>query len=333
MLVYNLILLLCILNVFIYSKKLLFSSLLIMCSLCGLRDGVLGYDYFVYESFYNNLLVAGNEYSYEPFFYYLAYFFKYNGFPFSIFLLFSSAFFHFSLYSLLVFIKRELKINIGLVLCLYVSTTYFWHSYTLLRQSYSIAIFYLCVLLLFYNRRRFTLILINGVGLGFHIGHLSTLIVQFSQNIRFNIKNIFLFFLLFLVGVYYFPLFAKKIQQYESVTTSGIYPVVEFIFALCVFFLFIKNRNLFIVSACLGSLLAVLGFFYGEILIRFAEPLRIVVPVALSCLFNYINRLNKNIALLYVFLLILYCFFRLNYFFVNFGDYAIPYKSILDDIF
>ncbi len=325
MVIYNALLLMCMFNIFLFKKSILFFTLLILGIFCGLREGVLGYDYFVYEEFYNNVLIEGNKFNYEPLFYFLTYSFKYVGFSYHFFIFSISMFFHLSLYFFLLFLRKEMHLNIGLVLCAYVSTVYFWHSYTLVRQSIPIAIFYFSIPLFFKQSK---LAIINFIGVGFHIGHVSSLFIQLFGRGVFSYKKLVFILSMTLVFMYYSPLFLNKMEQYESGRQSGIYPVLEFLFIFFVFVLLKNKLHILNFIAMFGAILSLFGFFMGEVFVRFSEPLKIIIPIGLAYIFSIINKNNKDISVVYAITLIVYCFFRLNFFFMNFGEFAVPYRSV-----
>lgn len=328
MLMYNILLLFCLPNIFFWSKRWLFFTILILSIFCGTRLNILGYDYFVYQDYYNNILNDGNIYSYEPFYYWFAYACRYLGFSYNVFLFLISIVFHWTLFLFLAAIKRNLLINVGLVLSLYVSTIYFWHSHTIIRQSFSISIFYI-FLSSFLSSGGKKNNVINFLGLGFHIAHLSCIVFYVLNVMKFSLKNIIFISILFLVVLYYLPLFMIKLEQYNNGESAGVFPVIEFLFSCVVIFLLSQKHKGLLVMALFGLCIALLSAMYSEVFVRFLEPFRIIVPISWAYLYKYIRSHNRDMAIIIAIILIIYAFFRLNYFIVNFGEYALPYQSLL----
>lgn len=333
MVIYNFILLLAVCNIFFCDRRFLFFTISVLCFFCGFRANVLGYDYFVYKEYYDNILQDGNVFGYEPFFYFLVFFFKSLGVSYSVFLFIISALFHYSLYNLLLSINRRLLINAGVVLSAYVSAVYFWHSYTLVRQSISIAIFYF-VLSSILNSSRNKWRCVNLFGIGFHISHIIPVLFQVARWVRFSVKGVSTLigasFLFLLVALYYYPLIIGKFSQYSTGGVTGILPVCEFLFSLVIIYLIGGgDRGDFLIILIFSIVIAVCGAFISEVFIRFVEPFRIVTPIAFGYLFKLINKNSNDLAGVFLCTFIFYCFVRLNFFILGFGDYAIPYQNEL----
>lgn len=329
MLVYNLILCLSFINIFIRNKVFLFLTVFILCFFCGLRNNVLGYDFFVYKEYYNQILTQGNVFGYEPFFYYMSYLFRSAGLSFNSFLFFVSLFFHLSLYYLLITLNRRLFINAGIVLSAYVSTIYFWHSYTLVRQSLSIAVFYY-VFAFTLNSSGKKCYFINFLGVGFHISHVVSIAYQLAKDIKFSLKLLICCGGVFLVFYFYSPVLMAKISQYSTGVTASIFPLIEFIFSFFVILCLCDNerKNLLLIASA-AIIISIMGAYVSEVLIRFVEPFRIVVPIGFAYLFCYVNKSSRELGFVYLLFFMMYCFFRLNVFMYGFGDYALPYQSII----
>ncbi|MFM5179518.1 EpsG family protein [Aeromonas veronii] len=327
MLIYNLLLFLCLPSIFIRNEKFLFFIILLLTVFCGTRLNILGYDYFVYQDYYNNILIDGNVYSYEPFFYWFAHTCSSLGLSYNVFLFLISMLFHWALFLFLIAIKRHLYINVGVVLSLYVSTIYFWHSYTIIRQSFSISIFYI-FLSSFLSSGGKKNTWVNYLGLGFHISHLSCMIFYMLSVMKLSLRNLFFISIFIFVIIYYSPLFMLKLEQYRNGGAAGVFPVIEFLFSMFVIYLLTSDNKRLLIMSFLGFCIALFSVMYSEVFVRFLEPFRIIIPISWAYLYRFIGSKNREIAVVFSMLLILYAFFRLNYFILNFGDYSIPYQNI-----
>ncbi|MGL5124098.1 MAG: EpsG family protein, partial [Fusobacteriaceae bacterium] len=121
-----------------YEKKMLLIPTIFLFLFGGLRKGIGGYDYYVYEYFYN-LPKNQNPYFYEIAFVKLRNFFKILSFDYNHFLMFLSFLFIFTLYYLFITYSKHST----LCLLIYVSLFYFWQNFTILRNFIGIILFWI----------------------------------------------------------------------------------------------------------------------------------------------------------------------------------------------
>ena len=130
--------------------------------------------------------------------------------------------------------------------------------------------------------------------------------------------------------LYYYPLISGKFLQYSTGGVTGLLPVCEFLFSIVIVYLTgTNNRRDFFIILIFSIVIAVCGAFISEVFIRFVEPFRIVTPIAFGYLFKLINKNSNELAGVFLCAFIIYCFIRLNFFLLGFGDYAIPYQNEL----
>lgn len=312
------------------NRKYMLFVLLSLAIICGARDGVLGYDFVVYKSYFDNILSDRNIYNYEIGYFWLNNIFHMGGLSFHILLFFISFFFHFSLFVILFKLKDKVGINPGWVLFFYVTSGfYFWHSYTLLRQSIAISIFYLSISLSL-NRG----IAFNFAGLFFHFSSIINIFVigflKIKENISFRKVVIIFVFLLFL-GAMLIEYSKEKFQVYEVSNTANYFVLIEtLIQGLLLIFLLKENKLSFLIKVVVGVsiLFCVLGVLVNEVFIRFLEPYKILMFMSYAVLLTRIRRNNRNLYISIAVLFIVLSYLRQYRFFDNFGSYAIPYMSI-----
>lgn len=314
------------------NKKYIAIALFGLAVICGARDEVLGYDFLVYKNYFDNLISDGNIYNYEIGYYWLNYFFAISDLSFHNFLFFISFLYHFCLFILLFYLKKEIGVNPGWVLFFYVTSgSYFWHSYTLLRQSFAISIFYLSLAMSL--NMAFA---VNFIGLFFHVSAILNILVIFYLKIKGKIKFIniviaFVFFIfLSIVLMYYFK---EKFGVYEFNRTSNALILIEtLIQSLLLLFLMRQNKISSVVNVVifLSISICLLSFFANEIFIRFLEPYKILMLMSYAIFLLRIRQVNRVWYVGMSILLIVFSYLRLYRFFDNFGDYAVPYMSIFN---
>lgn len=314
------------------SRKYVAFALLVLAVICGVRDGVLGYDFIVYQNYFDNLMSDGNVYNYEIGYYWLNYFFNIGDFSFHDFLFLISFLYHFCLFILLFYLEDEIGMNPGWVLFFYVTSgSYFWHSYTLLRQSFAICIFYLSITMSLSRALAF-----NFIGPFFHVSSIINILVIASLKIRAKItlKNIVIISIFFIfLGIVLADVFKEKFEVYEFDNTANVLVLSEtLIQSLLLLFLMKESKfsSLVNVVILVSISFCILGFFVNAIFIRFLEPYKIIMFMAYAVFLLRIRQENKKLYIGTSILLIVLSYLRLYRFFDTFGDYAVPYMSILN---
>lgn len=312
------------------NRKYVAIALFGLAVICGARDEVLGSDFIVYKNYFDNLISDGNIYNYEIGYYWINYFFNIIGLSFHGLLFSLSFLYHFCLFILLFYLKEKVGVNPGWVLFFYVTSGfYFWHSYTLLRQSLGISVFYLSITMPL-NRA----IAFNFIGPFFHTSAILNIFVIFSLKIKEKItfKNTIIIsvFVVFL-SIVLMDYFKEKFEVYEFDKTANVLVLIEtLIQSLLLLFLMGKNKASSFVKVVifLSISFCLLSFFVNEIFIRFLEPYKIILIMSYAVFLLRVMQEYRNWYVGVSILLIVLAYLRLYRFFDNFGDYAVPYMSI-----
>lgn len=299
--------------------------------LAGLRYDVIGYDYSVYDAYYNG---TTNSINYEPAFIFLIALFKAIDLSFYFFILFISAFNHFSLYFLLKKLRLYFDVNPLLLLFFYATSgAYFWFTYTLTRQSISISIIFLIFAIYLGHKKSYKVqvVFLTAIASLYHIaGLIGSIIFIFKSHAIFNLKaTLFFASVLAIVGFFYSDLLLEKINQYSgSEPGLGLLSILELILIIFINFYFVNDKKLnnLIYTSIIASLICYVVFYLtGLPIMRFIEPLKILIYIPVA-LFYY--KVKADYKLLFMFTVIPLNFYRLHEFIVMFGDYGYPYKFI-----
>jgi len=316
--------------VFFPTRLYIGFCLLLLTFICGARDGVLGYDFSVYESYFSNLLTDGNVHAYEAGYFWINYIFAANDLPFHAFLFCLSFFYHLSLFFVLFYLEDEIGVNPGWILFFYVTSGfYFWHAYTLLRQSVGISLFYLSMGLNL--KGMFFLNLISPL---FHVSSVINIFVVGYLKIREKISvtiGLVIFITMAFFGFMLTEYFSRKFEFYGVIDKAGLLVLIETLLQSFILIAMLgKNRysSLIKIVVCVSVLFCFLGFFINEIFIRFLEPYKLLMLMSYALL---LCRLRVENIFLYAALAVLFValsYLRMYRFFTNFGEYAIPYNFI-----
>jgi len=316
--------------VFFPTRIFIGVCLFFLALICGARDGVLGYDFWVYESYFSNLLTDGNFYAYEAGYFWINYIFAANDLPFHAFLFCLSFFYHFSLFFVLFYLKDEIGVNPGWVLFFYVTSGfYFWHAYTLLRQSVGISLFYLSLGLHFRG-----MLALNLLSPLFHVSSVINIFVVCYLKIREKISisiGLVIFITMAFFGFMLTEYFSRKLEFYEVFDKAGFLVLMETLLQGFILIVILrKNRYspLIKIAVCVSVLFCFLGYFINEIFIRFLEPYKLFMLMSYALLLWRLRLENRFLYTAFAVLFVVLSYLRMYRFFNNFGDYAVPYNFI-----
>lgn len=316
--------------VFFPTRLYIGICLLLLAFICGARDGVLGYDFSVYESYFSNLLTDGNFYAYEAGYFWINYIFAANDLSFHAFLFCLSFFYHLSLFFVLFYLKDEIGVNPGWILFFYVTSGfYFWHAYTLLRQSVGISLFYLSMGLNFRG-----MLALNLISPLFHVSSVINIFVVGYLKIREKISIrivLVIFTTMAFAGSVLTEYFSRKFESYGVFDKAGSLILIETLLQSFILIALLKNNRyspLIKIAVCVSVLFCLLGFFVNEIFIRFLEPYKLLLLMSYALLLWRLSLENRFFYAAFAVLFVALSYLRMYRFFNNFGDYAIPYNFI-----
>ena len=266
-----------------YEKYILLMPVFILAIYTGTRFNVGGYDYSIYKYFYN-LPYSQNPYGYESFFVFLRNFFKYIGFSYDYFLLVLAFVFNFAIYKL--FVKYSYSPILSFFI--YLSTFYYWHNFTIIRNFIAILIFWVSIKYIAEKKIIPYFILIT-IAYFFHKTAIMLYPLYFLLNLKFSKKSILI---LSSLAIFFNPLsfyifkinlgfgLSERLNRYAYIVESGnIYEFIE-LFSLVfmlLFFIFIK-KNISIENSIENIMinLNIIALFIFAVFFRFAIVLRVL---------------------------------------------------------
>lgn len=319
-----------------YEKKMLLIPTVFLFLFGGLRKGIGGYDYYVYEYFYS-LPKNQNPYGYEIGFVKLRNFCHILGLNYNGFLMILSFIFIFILYYLFI----EYSEQPTLCLLIYFSLFYFWQNFTILRNFIAIILFWIGIkYILEDNFIKYIIFCI--VAFLFHKSAIIIFPMYFLLKLKPKKKIIILSFLgagvltLFSSLIFYIKsdLFGltERMLRYSNIKESG--NIVEYLEILILNIILYKvifkekkitleKKDIIFFNMSFFSLIIFTIFFRYAIVLRFLEYFRLEIVIVIPYLIFKIK--NENYRYLTVFILILYLFYRLYNGIYDYG--LINYKT------
>ncbi len=319
-----------------YEKKMLLIPTVFLFLFGGLRKGIGGYDYYVYEYFYN-LPKNQNPYGYEIGFVKLRNFCHILGLNYNGFLMILSFIFIFILYYLFI----EYSEQPTLCLLIYFSLFYFWQNFTILRNFIAIILFWIGIkYILEDNFIKYIIFCI--VAFLFHKSAIIIFPMYFLLKLKPKKKIIILSFLgagvltLFSSLIFYIKsdLFGltERILRYSNIKESGnIGEYLEILILNIILYkvifkekkITLEKKDIIFCNMSFFSLIIFTIFFRYAIVLRFLEYFRLGIVIVIPYLIFKIK--NENYRYLTVFILILYLFYRLYNGIYDYG--LINYKT------
>ena len=320
-----------------------------------LRDGHGGTDYLMYQLFYTKVVPLGDYINglYEPFY-------RTKSFEVGFVTLCSTIksidftkgpymmIFIISTLTLTTIVKslKEYTPYIFIALLFYLYKAFFWHEFTLLRQSISIAIFIFSIRYIKTNEY-IKYILLNLVGVSMHASAIILIPLIFILNKKWKDQTICIItliaFIINILGPYLFFSVVKiadifnmgyRIATYFNGRSINPLNFIEIIFILFIAVFYRKKYeekepyfdiflNMFVVSSFL-----IIAFSAFEIFARFKEYFVITYMILISYMIGHIeSKKTKAIVFLFFCAYVFLGYIRYLYTFDDGG--LIPYKWIL----
>ncbi|MGL6064072.1 MAG: EpsG family protein [Fusobacteriaceae bacterium] len=324
-----------------YEKKMLLVPTIFLFLFGGLRKGIGGYDYYVYEYFYN-LPKDQNPYNYEIAFVKLRNLFQMLGFNYNYFLMFLSFLFIFTLYYLFITYSTQPTFS----LLIYFSLFYFWQNFTILRNFIAIIIFWLGIKYIVENNF-IKYIVLCIVAFLFHKSAIIAFPMYFILKLKPRKKIITLVFivslilnifsnLVFSINIEMFGL-SERLLRYVNINEHGNkleyleMLVLNIVLYIALFKrreaedekLVLEKEEIIFYNMSFISLVIFTIFLRYAIVLRFLEYFRLGIALIIPYIIFKIK--NENYRYLAAFILILYLFYR---FYNGIFDYGlINYKT------
>ncbi len=329
---------------------------LLMFMMAAFRDNMGGYDYEMYKTYYAHIVGVGDylkglyepfyrSKSFEPGFVFLSSVIRSIDFtqgPCLFFFVMALIAFGFFLPSL-----KEYTPYVFIALLFYLYKAYFWHNYTLTRQSIAIAIFTFSVRYV-YRREYWKYIVLNLIAFSMHHSAIILLPLCFFLNYRFSIRTIliviFVAIILGFSGHYLQDLCAKIAGIYGLGNRFSVYAsdnntvnplnYIE-IFAILFVALFYRHDyenkepyfNIFL-NMFLFSSLILIAFSSFELFTRFKEYFVVAYMVLISYMVGHIETTKLRLIVLGgLSLYVMIGYFRYICIF-GYGD-LLPYRWII----
>ena len=292
-----------------FEKLLLVIPVFILSIYTGTRINVGGYDYHVYKYFYE-LPFFQNPYGYEILFVLFRDLSKFIGLNYNFFLLLLSFLFNFTIYKLFIYYSNYPTFSF----LIYLSTFYYWHNFTIIRNYIAILIFWIS--LKYIIERKFIIyFFLITVACLFHKTAIILYPLYFLLNYRFTKKSLSLFFMssliinplsfiIFKINIPFLGL-SERLNRYSNIIEHGnFYEFSELLIFVIALLLFLKNNNVkdnIILNLNLVSLFIFIAFYRFAIVLRFLEFFRFGIFIGIPLLLSKItNRYLKY--LLFIFL-------------------------------
>ncbi|MGL6169055.1 MAG: EpsG family protein [Fusobacteriaceae bacterium] len=294
-----------------YEKNLLLIPVFLLTLYTGTRFNVGGYDYHVYKYFYN-LPYFQNPYGYEHLFVFLKDFFKFFRFNYNIFLLTLSFIFNYTIYKL--FIKYSINPTVSFLI--YLSTFYYWHNFTILRNFIAILIFWISLKFII-EKKLLVYIALITIATFFHKTAIILYPFYFLLNYKLNKKSLICIFgtALFInpLSFYIFKLnieflgLSERLNRYSRIVEHGNrYEFSELLILVFISLFFIKkasSEEAIFINLNIFALFIFLSFYRFAIILRFLEYFRLGVFITIPFIISKIeNKLIKNLAFIAILL-------------------------------
>lgn len=330
--------------------------ILLMFAMAAFRDNMGGFDYEMYSYYYEHVVGVRDYFRglYEPFF-------RSKSFE-EGFIILSSVirsldftqgpcffFFMIALVSFSIFLSslKEYTPFVYIAILFYLYKAYFWHDYTLTRQSIAIALFTFSIRYI-YRKEYLKYIAFNLVAFSMHHSAIILFPLCFFMNYKFSIKSILIMILVAIIfgmtGSFAQGLCVKLAEMFNLgnrftsylVCTGTINPLnfLE-IFVILFFALFYRNFyeskepyfNIFL-NLFLFSSLILIAFSSFELFSRFKEYFVVAYMILISYMVGHIQ-VNKIRWIVFGFLslYVMVGYFRYIIIF-GFGD-LLPYRWVL----
>ncbi|MGL6166785.1 MAG: EpsG family protein [Fusobacteriaceae bacterium] len=301
----------------------------------GTRKDIGGYDYYVYEYFYN-LANGENPYGYEKFFVYLRDFMKMLNFSYWEFLFSLSCIFSLIMYHLL----KKYSVSPIFSFLIYISTYYYWHNFTIIRNYIAILIFWISLEYII-EKKPIKYFLLITIAFMFHKTSIILYPMYYLLNLKLNTKKIMMFYgvglllnplssLAFKIQIDFLGL-SERLTRYSQIVEKGNF--FEFsemgIYTLALILLakdLNEEENIFF-NISVFSFLIFLIFYRFAIILRFLEFFRIGIIVLLPYVFNKIEEKIENKNLKYCFLAVFLTYFSWRYYYIVTGYLIYNYKT------
>ncbi|WP_432205428.1 EpsG family protein (plasmid) [Cetobacterium somerae] len=299
-----------------YEKFLLIIPVFFLTVYTGTRFNVGGYDYHVYKYFYE-LPAFQNPYGYELFFVLFRDILKFIGLNYNYFLLFLSLISNFFIYKLFISYSSYPTLSF----LIYLSTFYYWHNFTIIRNFIAILIFWISLKYII-ERKFIVYISLITLACFFHKTAIILYPFYFLLNYRFTKKSLILLYLFsFVINPLSFFIFkfnisflglSERLNRYRHIVEHGnFFEFSElFIFTIALIF-FLKdytNKENVIINLNVFALFIFITFYRFAIILRFLEYFRLGVFVGIPLLLFNIR--NKHLKYIMLSLLFMYLTFK-----------------------
>ncbi|MGL5356831.1 MAG: EpsG family protein [Cetobacterium sp.] len=299
-----------------YESSLLLIPVSLLTIYTGTRFNVGGYDYHVYKYFYN-LPYFQNPYGYEYLFLILKDSFKFLGLNYNMFLLILSIIFNYIIYKLFI----RYSINPTLSFLIYLSTFYYWHNFTILRNFISIIIFWISLKFIIEKKVLVYISLITIATL-FHKTAIILYPFYFLLNLKLNRKLfIYIFgtaifinplsFYIFKVNIEFLGL-SERLNRYSGIIEHGNrFEFLELFILVFISLFFIKKANIeenIFINLNLFALFIFISFYRFAIILRFLEYFRLGIFITIPFILSKIE--NKFVKSLTFIAILLYFTFK-----------------------
>lgn len=277
-----------------YEKTLLLIPLALLTIYAGTRIDVGGYDYHVYKYFYE-LPYFQNPYGYERLFVLLRDLSRFLGLSYNHFLLGLTAIFNLGIYRLLI----TYSIYPTLSFLIYLSTFYYWHNFTIIRNFIAIIIFWFSLKYILERKAVPYFILITSAFF-FHKTAVILYPLYFLLDHRWDRRSLGMFlglafcinplsFLIFKINIPFFGL-SERLSRYSHIIEHGSpHDFLELLVVVGMLFFVMKDtseKDNLMINLNIFALLFFIAFYRFAIVLRFLEYFRlgffIGVPLFLS---------------------------------------------------
>lgn len=309
-----------------YEKFLLIMPVFLLSIYTGTRINVGGYDYHVYKYFYE-LPYFQNPYGYEYFFILLRDFSKFLGLNYNFFLLFLSFIFNFIIYKLFISYSRYPTLSF----LIYLSTFYYWHNFTIIRNFIAIIIFWISLKYII-ERKIFIYIFLITLACFFHKTAIILYPLYFLLNYGFTKKSLsFLFILSLIINPLSFIIFklnisflglSERLNRYSHIIEHGnFYEFLELLIFVTILLFYFKNstkKESVLLNLNIFALFIFISFYRFAIILRVLDYFRLGIFIGIPfIIFNISNKYLKYLSF------IILCSYLVFKYYNTITDYAI----------
>lgn len=329
---------------------------LLMFGLVAFRDHLGGSDYYMYEAFYSRVVPIGDYFKglYEPYFRTKSFETGYvilssiiRSFDFTngpYFYMFVIAVINFCIFFPSL---REYTPYVMIAILFFLYKAYFWHEFTLLRQSLAISLFTYSIR--FVHRKEYwKYIAINLLGVSFHATAIILLPLCFILNKKFNDRTILIFmgvaFVLSFLAPYMWQLCHKVatmigigerlsfyVMDKRSINPLNIIEILVVLFVALFYRKIYESKepyfNIFL-NIFLFSSLFVISFSSFEVFARFKEYFVVAYMILISYFVGHVSN-NRSRWAIFLGLTLYVALGYFRYIFIFDDGGLIPYKWIL----